>query len=758
MNPIEAIPLAFQLPAVVGVLVVMVVTVFFMYVFVLAIRATGGLAKGIIGFLGRELRDLAIATGALIACTIAGLMALMSMLRGNRRATRHFALAAGEDVRSFGLAMYRVVLGNLLRACRMTPVIDAIERRLPNLIRSAPGVTRAHAQPAKARTSTQKFEGYRIVGTLKSGGSGSRLYVATPDEKRREAFEKAGHHGVTKVVLKCFSLGDGSSLPQIVRESRALDAAKRLGLVLDHELSAERFMYVMRFVPGDSLAVVTERLHRRSGSEGLDDAGLKTLFGYTADLLRTLATYHEGGLWHKDVKPDNIIVDDKRAHLVDLGLVTPLRSAMTLTTHGTEYFRDPELVRLALRGVKVSEVDGARFDVYAAGAVLYSVIENSFPAHGGLSQVTKRCPEALRWIVRRAMTEYDKRYTSAEAMLADLSVLQRAADPFKVRPASLPSMGGVAPDPEELLTPGTSDLPGRRSAAEQLAAARQRAKRTRHRALTRRSRTGLHRGRRGLPIALTGVGAVVIAGVVVIVFPRSPGDPGGASASVASASTTGSDLETEQRTSFPLPFIDLPDLEPEQLGPFVPGDTRLASRFRQFGAPELSTLAAGLSAAGPGRIAPALATAQLLEPLISAELFSGEFLLVSDLRRPLSEHDRAFLASLAERMTGRGFGLLHDLDAGATDDRVRRLIARSIALRTGRGLDHASTHRDLGEWLAGSTQLQGVLWVEAGDEGGHRVHLIQTTEPEAMVPAILHRERRIAIERLVGVEASPVRE
>ena len=33
---------------------------------------------------------------------------------------------------------------------------------------------------------------------------------------------------------------------------------------------------------------------------------------------------------------------------------------MTLTTHGTEYFRDPEMVRLALRGVKVHQVDGSR--------------------------------------------------------------------------------------------------------------------------------------------------------------------------------------------------------------------------------------------------------------------------------------------------------------------------------------------------------------------------------------------------------------
>jgi hypothetical protein len=39
-------------------------------------------------------------------------------------------------------------------------------------------------------------------------------------------------------------------LPQIVRESQSLEAAKRLGLVLDHELTKERFYYVMRVRAG----------------------------------------------------------------------------------------------------------------------------------------------------------------------------------------------------------------------------------------------------------------------------------------------------------------------------------------------------------------------------------------------------------------------------------------------------------------------------------------------------------------------------
>ena len=186
------------------------------------------------------------------------------------------------------------------------------------------------------------------VGSLKGGGSGGKLYIAEPNEIKQAAFVKRGMD-VGQVVIKVFSLHDGSSMPQIVRESRALDAARKLGLVLEHELTGDRFFYVMRYVPGESLSAVTKRMHSLSPREGLDDAQLKYAIGYADDLLSILNSYHLAGLWHKDVKPDNIIIDgkhgDAKAHLVDFGLVTPLRSAMTLTTHGTEYFRDPELVR-----------------------------------------------------------------------------------------------------------------------------------------------------------------------------------------------------------------------------------------------------------------------------------------------------------------------------------------------------------------------------------------------------------------------------
>ena len=99
---------------------------------------------------------------------------------------------------------------------------------------------------------------------------------------------------------------------------------------------------------------------------------------------------------------------------------------------------------MAMRGVKVHEVDGAKFDIYGAGAVLYFIMENTFPGHGGLSRFERPAPESLRWIVRRAMADYGQRYDSAREMLDDLRAVASAADPWSVTPAQLPSMSGAS--------------------------------------------------------------------------------------------------------------------------------------------------------------------------------------------------------------------------------------------------------------------------------------------------------------------------
>lgn len=422
--------------AIIVAIPILVVAVVFLVIPV--VKGISLVVRQIVRFIGGILGDTLRLVGAIFTSIAFAPLVIANLVIGRWSACAHFGRALRSELTTASKCCYRIFVGHPARLFGLGAALEGIERRVPEAIAASPGAD-------KPKGRHRQFEGYAIVGSLPVGGSGARLYIAQPDEIRLAGFERAGQRGVDKVVIKSFSVQEGSTLPQIVRESQALQAARRLGLILDHEIASDHFYYVMRYVPGDSLGLVTQRLHGGApaglaGGDGLDDAGLRTVLGYARDLLRSLGEYHAGGLWHKDVKPDNIIVHDGRAHLVDFGLITPLRSNMTLTTHGTEYFRDPELVRLALRGVKVSEVDGARFDVYAAGAVLFSMIENSFPAHSGLSRLSRRCPEALKWIVRRAMTDYDKRYPTAGAMLADIEALLRSDNLFGFAPGKLPSV------------------------------------------------------------------------------------------------------------------------------------------------------------------------------------------------------------------------------------------------------------------------------------------------------------------------------
>ncbi len=382
-------------------------------------------------FVGGMLKDSVRFVGAIIAFVVLLPLVLLNVIIGRWSASGHFARSMKRECGVASTCLYRVALQRPLRFLLLGGLLEGIEERVNEAVVAAP-------TSDKPKRRTGSFDGYTIVGSLPGGGSGAKLYIAEPDARRLRNNPEMPE----QVVIKSFALTEGSSLPQILRESRALEAAKQLGLVLEHGMDDYRFFYVMPYHHGDHLGIVTRQLHGRSDRAGLDQQQLGRTLSYMEDLLQTLSRYHEGGLWHKDVKPDNIIIHDGQAHLVDLGLVTPLRSAMTLTTHGTEYFRDPEMVRMALRGVKVHQVDGAKFDIYAAGAVLYFVIENTFPAHGGLSSFSKRSPESVRWIVRRAMADYNKRYETAALMLADLRTVAAAPDLWAVKPAHLPSMRG----------------------------------------------------------------------------------------------------------------------------------------------------------------------------------------------------------------------------------------------------------------------------------------------------------------------------
>ncbi|HET7458657.1 MAG TPA: serine/threonine-protein kinase, partial [Gemmatimonadaceae bacterium] len=187
--------------------------------------------------------------------------------------------------------------------------------------------------------------------------------------------------------------------------------------------------FVMEYVPGDSLRDCLER-------DGcFDDARAAVVL---RDLARALAYAHEQGIVHRDVKPENILLDREtgRAMLTDFGVARALLGAGgdgaddnrtgTGFVLGSPRYMSPEQVS----GDRA--LDG-RSDVYALGLVGYEMFAGE-PAIGGTSapgilvkQLTEkpaplatrsaRVSPAVAAVLDRALEkEPDARWPSAAAM------------------------------------------------------------------------------------------------------------------------------------------------------------------------------------------------------------------------------------------------------------------------------------------------------------------------------------------------------
>ena len=176
-------------------------------------------------------------------------------------------------------------------------------------------------------------------------------------------------------------------------------------------------------------------------------------------ILRALGYAHKRGIVHRDVKPQNVIIDEEgQAKVADFGIARAGDSEMTETGTiiGTVQYLSPEQAQ----GQPVDR----RSDLYSAGVVLYELLTGRVPFDGesavsiAIKQINERpvppgaarpgIPPALEAVVMRALEKDPaRRFQSAEEFIAAL----RGRPPRAARPIVMEPTPGEPWDEERAL-------------------------------------------------------------------------------------------------------------------------------------------------------------------------------------------------------------------------------------------------------------------------------------------------------------------
>ncbi|MGH2946614.1 MAG: protein kinase domain-containing protein [Solirubrobacteraceae bacterium] len=257
---------------------------------------------------------------------------------------------------------------------------------------------------------------YRLDAQIGAGGM-STVYLATDQTLERRVAIKLMHREIAS---------DSDQLERFRREARAVAQLSHPHIVgvIDAGEDEGRPYIVFEYVEGETLK---ERI-RRMGRLPMDEA-----IAYAIEIARALGCAHSHNIVHRDVKPQNVLIDEEgSAKVTDFGIARTLdQEGLTADGRvlGTTDYVSPEQ---ALG----HDVNG-QSDIYSLGVVLYEMLTGDVPFHGenqvsvamkhvreDMPDLQARRPEASATLasVLDRMTDKDlrRRYPEATALVADL--------------------------------------------------------------------------------------------------------------------------------------------------------------------------------------------------------------------------------------------------------------------------------------------------------------------------------------------------
>ena len=262
-----------------------------------------------------------------------------------------------------------------------------------------------------------------------------------------------------RVAVKCLRtehLENAAMRERFSEEAAIMGRLDHPGALAVHEagrLPDGRDFYTMRMVQGRTLRELLEA--RDARSVGRDRRRMPELLDVFERVCETVAYAHAQGIIHRDVKPENVLVDEfGSVFVVDWGLAKELppdascaevqRTAAGVVM-GTPGYMSPEQAR----GEATST--GCQTDVFALGVILYEILTGVRPFAGRsgreaiLSVLYREAQDPrlhnpwirrdLAAVCRRALEkDPQRRYASAKELTADVRAFREFRSVSAIRP------------------------------------------------------------------------------------------------------------------------------------------------------------------------------------------------------------------------------------------------------------------------------------------------------------------------------------
>ncbi len=277
---------------------------------------------------------------------------------------------------------------------------------------------------------------YRILEKLGAGGMGE-VFLAEDTKLHRQVALKFLPRQMT---------ADPEARQRFEREAQAAAALNHPNIITIHEIGEHegQVFIAMEYVAGRTLK---ELISSDRTPSTVNRLPISQVLDIATQLASGLAAAHAKGIVHRDIKPQNILVDQHHhVKILDFGLAK-LKGVSSLTkessTLGTVHYMSPEQTM-------GKEVDH-RTDIWSLGVVLYELLIGKLPFKGDYEQAViysilneepepmtglrPEVPSELQAIVGKCLEkEIDARYRHADDLLADLKRIGMNSGP-DVKPA-----------------------------------------------------------------------------------------------------------------------------------------------------------------------------------------------------------------------------------------------------------------------------------------------------------------------------------